>query len=132
MFQFKFEGVDALLTKFNTLEETTKEIGPKDIPEEFVTWQVDDMRRKYPEVATKSTGNEHASHTSIWPRGRTYQAGKHKDDFRSGTGNRNRKGPRTYGAVLRPTVSRTILRPELLESLYDRMKKMVSEKFSWP
>jgi hypothetical protein len=100
-----------------------------DMPQGLTDWQVQDMRRKYPETSVEEVSNEESNaSTMIYPRSRTY-AQRHP----------HRGHP---VAIHKPVLSsmphmkhsllrHPILRPELFDMLLSRMSALLSEKIKW-
>jgi hypothetical protein len=124
MLEIKVDGVEPLLEKLGKYGKQIDELH-KTMPEELVTWQRDDMRRKYPNVTVDARKDETAATTLIWPTSRFADPNKR----------RRAQGPKQYrpaarGPVVRST--RPILRAKLLEQLWDRMRTLVAEAMKWP
>ena len=123
MFEIKIDGTEALLAKLDKYEKQIAELHSA-VPQELEVWQRDDMHRKYPNTESATVSNETTASTSIWPRSRTpnkrerrFQAPKKHQPFK--------RGP-----VVRS--NRPILRAELLEQLWNRMRALASRANTWP
>jgi hypothetical protein len=129
MYEIKVEGLEALLKKFETFDKQIEELH-KEMPQQLVDWQTDDMRRRYPNVKVDESNQSVEATTEIWPRSRL----ESEPGFK-----RSRpiikKGPtitRLKGAGRPPASTRPILRTELFTKLVDRMTKLLSEAMKWP
>jgi hypothetical protein len=127
MFEIKVSGVEQLLNKLNTWGGQIKEL-QQSVPQELVTWQRDDMRRKYPNMIVATSADETSAATQIWPTSRTADPSRRRKQPRQ-------QGPKQYrigstGPVVRS--NRPILRVELQEKLHDRMLALTSEAMEWP
>jgi hypothetical protein len=123
MFEIRIDGIEPLLAKFDKLERQITEL-QKTVPAELEAWQREDMNRKYPNTQTETVSNETSATTYIWPTSRT-------------PSNRQRRyqRPKQYkpaaaGPVMRSR--RPILRVELLEKLWERMRNVTREAMQWP
>ncbi|KYK50062.1 hypothetical protein A1D31_22380 [Bradyrhizobium liaoningense] len=122
MFSVQVEGVSALLSKLERYERQIIELHPA-IPQEMEAWQRDDMKRKYPNMQTATAGNETSATTYVWPRSRTP------------TKRRRFQGPKQHQPFKRGPIvrsNRPILRAELLEQLWQRMRVLTAEAMKWP
>jgi hypothetical protein len=116
----EFDTLDAEL-KLNDMMLKIRSLAETDIPQEFHDWQVEDMRRTYPEVEGPTFLT---SETMIYPRSRTYSSrGK------SRTAAPRRAPVRRRGIALQ--ANRPILRPELFDKLVERMAEMLKDKLTW-
>jgi hypothetical protein len=130
MYEIKVEGIDELLKNLETFDRQIAQL-PKQMPEELVAWQREDMRRKYPNITTSGDNEETTAETDIWPRSRLEQPG---------AGFRRPKGPapaspkqyRLKGAGRPPPSTCPVLRTELFTKLVDRMTKLLGEAMKWP
>jgi hypothetical protein len=129
MYEIKIEGLEPLLKKFETFDKQITELH-KEMPQQLVEWQTEDMRRKYPNVKVDESNQSVEATTEIWPRSRLEQEPGFK---------RARpivkQGPtitRLKGAGRSPASTRPILRTELFTKLVDRMTKLLSEALKWP
>jgi hypothetical protein len=125
MFEVKLDGVDELLKKLDKYQGQITELH-KTVPEELMTWQRDDMRRKYPNIAVDDSDDLTVASTEIWPHSRVDEHKKGPKRHRP-----NRTGPGQHPGPL-PRSTRPILRTELLEKLHDRMTTLTSEAMKWP
>jgi hypothetical protein len=115
-FEVKVES-EKLLQQFEDMQKRVTELDQK-LPEVFLDWQREDMNRKYPKV------DEHSGlsvTTLVYPRSRRPRTSK-PSKGKSTT----RKQARRVTGTTRP-----ILRPELVEQLFDRMKEMCREALEW-
>lgn len=114
-FEVKVES-EKLLTQFEDVQKRVTELNQQ-LPRVFLDWQREDMNRKYPKV------DEHSGlsvTTLVYPRSRKPRVKK------SSSGKSNaRKAPRRVAG------KRPILRPVLVEQLFDRMKDMCVEAIEW-
>jgi hypothetical protein len=115
-FEVKVES-EKLLAQFDDMPKRVSELETK-LPDVFLDWQREDMNRKFPKV------DEHSGlsvTTLVYPRSRI------KRPPRQGGGKKTeRKPPRRVIGISRP-----ILRPVLVEKLFDRMKEMCREALEW-
>jgi hypothetical protein len=126
----KVEGLDELLKKFDTFDKQITGLH-KEVPQQLVEWQTEDMRRKYPNVKVDETELLVEATTEIWPRSRLEEPGSGFKRPRPTV----KKGPtmaRLKGAGRRSPSTRPILRTELFTKLVDRMTKLLSEATKWP
>jgi hypothetical protein len=124
----KTEGLDELLKKFETFDKQVEELH-KQVPQEMVEWQTDDMRRKYPNIQVDETTESVEATTTIWPRSRLEQEPGFKRPARPVV----KKGPtmaRLKGAGRPPPSTRPILRTALFTKLVDRMNALL-EAITW-
>jgi hypothetical protein len=129
MFEVKIDGVDQLLEKLSKYGGQITELH-KTMPEELVTWQRDDMRRKYPNEQVATSGNETAASTEIWPRSRLES--RNVGPKQHHIAHAAPKQHRIRGSGPAPRSTRPILREELLRKLHDRMLTLTSEAMKWP
>ena len=129
MLEVKVEGLDELLKKFETFDKQVEDLH-KEVPQQLVEWQTEDMRRKYPNIKVDETQQSVEAATEIWPRSRLELAPGFK---------RSRppvkKGPtmaRIKGVGRPPPSTRPLLRTELFTKLVDRMTRAVNEAMKWP
>jgi len=114
-FEVKVDS-EKLLSQFEDMQKRVSELDQK-LPQVFLDWQRDDMHRQFPKV------DEHTGlsvTTLVYPRSRRsrpYQPGK--------------KGVKRNAPRRRIGTKRPILRPELVEQLFDRMKQMCREAIEW-
>jgi hypothetical protein len=109
-------GADVLEQQIEAMANRL-EHGGDQIAAELVAWQIEDMRRRYPNVQRPA---ENAAVTLIWPRSRIVD--KPRRDRRRAivTSKRVRGGGRRLAYSTRP-----ILRVELFDKLKDRMMTML-------
>jgi hypothetical protein len=122
--QVDVEGADALIDK---LDQFAKQISDaeREMPEQLMEWQRDDMRRKFPTVQTNQGGNETVAQTSIWPRSRTPE----RRQLRAGP---KQARPRVYAPRTMVRSTRPILRIELYRKLVERMTALIVKAMKWP
>ena len=128
MFETKFEGNEEIAKKFETMAEKVKALH-KQVPQELVEWQTDDMRRKYPNIQIDETPESVEATTDVWPRSRLEQESGFKRPARPVV----KKGPtmaRLKGAGRPPPSTRPILRTEMFTKLVDRMNALL-EAIKW-
>jgi hypothetical protein len=122
-FEVKVEA-DALLKQFDDVQTRINEMYTG-LPQVFLDWQREDMNRKYPTIDAQ-TGRQMSSEwsvtTLIYPRSR-----------RARTSGPNNKGKATNRKPQRRVVGtkRPILRPVLVDQLFDRMKRLCREAIEW-
>jgi len=115
-FEVKVESA-ALMQQFAEMQERVNKLDDK-LPQVFLDWQREDMKRKYPAVDQSSWMSVT---TLVYPRSRRPR------QARTGGGRtNNRKAQRRVIGVKRP-----ILRPVLVEQLFTRMKAMCMEAIEW-
>ena len=130
MFEIKVEGVGELLKKFETFDKQILDLH-KQMPQQLVEWQTEDMRRRYPNIQVDETPESVEATTNVWPRSRLEQESGFKRPARPVV----KKGPtmaRLKGAGRPPPSTRPILRTALFTKLVDRMTKLLSEAMKWP
>jgi len=114
-FEVKVES-ENLLKQFEDVQKRVTELDAK-LPEVFLDWQREDMKRQFPKV------DEHKGlsvTTLVYPRSR-----KSRPYRPVGKGTKRKPQRRVVG------VHRPILRPVLVEQLFDRMKEMCREAIEW-
>jgi hypothetical protein len=124
MFEVTIEA-DPVLKTLDGMIERVDALYPQDIFVEFVAWQEDDMRRKYPSITPQEPDSVY---TMIYPRSRL------SDRRRRERGRFFRKRHARLRGPMRATgvaSSRPILRSELFERLCERMRAML-DKIKWP
>lgn len=129
MLEIKVEGVEGLVKKFEKFDEQITELH-KQVPQQLVEWQTEDMRRKYPNIKVDETSQSVEATTEIWPRSRLELEPGFKRPRPT-----VKKGPTTArikGAGRSPASTRPLLRTELFSKLVDRMTKLLSEAMKWP
>jgi hypothetical protein len=129
MFEVKVEGLEPLLKKFDTFGDQLDALH-KQMPEELVEWQRDDMRRRYPNIDISEDKDETTAETDIWPRSRIELQPGFKRPRRPALA--QPKQHRLRGAGRPPPSTRPILRAELFTKLVDRMTKLLGEAMKWP
>src|SRR5580765_2002196 len=115
-FQVKVES-EKLLQQFEDMQKRVTELDQK-LPDVFLDWQREDMNRKFPKVDEKAGLSVT---TYVYPRSR-------KKRVRTSSGAK-KKPARRIGRV--SGTPRPILRPVLVEQLFERMKKMCEEAIEW-
>jgi hypothetical protein len=114
----------AMLGRIDVIAERLEQFGPTDMPAEVTEWQREDMNRQYPKTETPDS---RTAFTRIWPRSRLSVERRAV----------RRQQPRRTGRplpVLRTPLrggERPILRPELLQMFYARMRALLPEKIHW-
>ena len=131
----KVDGIEQLLEKFDKMGEQIAELHHA-VPEELVTWQRDDMRRKFPNVSTDTQRQRDQRHArEIWPHSRLEPAGGTGAAAHASSGPKQyrvgRAAPKAHGPVVR-AATRPILREELKTKLHDRMTTLAAEAMKWP
>jgi hypothetical protein len=115
-FEVKVES-EKLLQQFEDMQKRVTDLDQQ-LPNVFLDWQREDMNRKYPKVDEQSGLSVT---TLVYPRSRRKRVSN------PNTGKpKERKAPRRVIGTKRP-----ILRPELVEQLFDRMKEMCMEAIEW-
>ncbi len=109
-----------------------RDVGHEIIPEQLTAWQVEEMRRKFPNT---DTPNYVSAETTIWPRSRTYER---THQHRAARVARFKKPisamPRAVGTLGKkptPGVHRPVLRPSLYKALCERMEQVLSVNLKW-
>ena len=129
MLEVKVEGLDELLKKFETFDKQVEDLH-KEVPQQLVEWQTEDMRRKYPNIKVDETEESVEASTEIWPRSRLELEPGFKRPRPT-----VKKGPtraRIKGVGRPPPSTRPLLRTELFTKLVDRMTRAVNETMKWP
>ena len=129
MLEVKVEGLDELLKKFETFDKQVEDLH-KEVPQQMVEWQTEDMRRKYPNIKVDETEESVEASTEIWPRSRLELEPGFKRPRPT-----VKKGPtmaRIKGVGRPPPLTRPLLRTELFTKLVDRMTRAVNEAMKWP
>jgi hypothetical protein len=125
MFNIEIDGLRELNEKLLEYARQLAELHSS-IPAELLEWQREDMRRRYPNMTVDSSNQVTSSSTSIWPTSRLADSHKAQPKLKS---------PRQYRPTLfgpKTRSDRPILRAELQDRLYDRMRDLVSEAVKWP
>jgi hypothetical protein len=128
MFEIKVEGVGELLKKFETFDKQILDLH-KQMPQQLVEWQTEDMRRRYPNIQVDETPESVEATTNVWPRSRLEQEPGFKRPARPVV----KKGPtmaRLKGAGRPPPSTRPILRTALFTKLVNRMNALL-EAITW-
>jgi hypothetical protein len=131
MFEITIDGADELLKKFETLAAQITAL-QQTMPKELVSWQSEDMHRKFPNIESSSSGQETTASTEIWPRSRRSEDRPHTHTAGRSRGPTMHQPKRTGPGGRPPPSTRPILRPELETTLHDRMVALVSEAMKWP
>ena len=129
MLEVKVEGLDELLKKFETFDKQVEDLH-KEVPQQLVEWQTEDMRRKYPNIKVDEPEESVEASTEIWPRSRLELEPGFKRPRPT-----VKKGPtmaRIKGVGRPPPSTRPLLRTELFTKLVDRMTRAVNEAMKWP
>ena len=127
MLEVKVEGLDELLKKFETFDKQVEDLH-KEVPQQLVEWQTEDMRRKYPNIKVDETEESVEASTEIWPRSRLELEPGFKRPRPT-----VKKGPtmaRIKGVGRPPPSTRPLLRTELFTKLVDRMHGLL-EACKW-
>jgi hypothetical protein len=128
MFEVKVEGVENFQKR---IEVTAKQVEGlhKQVPQQLVEWQTEDMRRRYPNIQVDETPESVEATTNVWPRSRLELEPGFKRPARPVV----KKGPtiaRLKGAGRPPPSTRSLLRTELFTKLVDRMNALL-EAIKW-
>jgi len=109
---------EKLLQQFEDMQKRVTELDQK-LPDVFLDWQREDMNRKFPKIDEQAGLSVT---TYVYPRSR-----KPRATAASGgkTGKRKQPRRRISGG------KRPILREELVDQLFDRMKQMCMEAIEW-
>ena len=126
MFEVKAEGVDPLVAKFDKLAAQVEALHHQ-MPEELTAWQVEDMRRKFPNIAVTQANNMTSAETDIWPRSRLQLNRKSRR-----AAFKQPKRFRLKGARFVRSLHKPILRPELFDKLRVRMGALIKKAMAWP
>ena len=111
---------DKLLQQFDDMQKRVAGL-EQQLPDVFLAWQREDMNRKFPKVDEQGVLSVT---TFIYPRSRLTRRSGGK-----GGGKETRKRARV--AAGRPGAKRPILRPVLVEQLFERMVTMCREAIEW-
>jgi hypothetical protein len=114
-FEVKVDS-ENLLKQFEDMQKRVSELDQK-LPQVFLDWQTEDMHRQFPKVDEQSGLSVT---TLVYPRSRKSRP------YIPGRKGPRRNAPRRVAGGKRP-----ILRPELVEQLFDRMKEMCREAIEW-
>jgi hypothetical protein len=98
---------------------------PQNMADELTAWQVEDMRRRYPNTDLK----EDTAETDVWPRSRLVEHDKKK--IRTAIKSRRPVVRNATGPSLKGRSNRPILRPELYDKLVKRMSDLMEEGLAW-
>lgn len=129
MIQIDIEGVEGLFQTIDSMVDQVDTFGREEMPQGLTDWQIEDMRRRYPQT---DMPNDKTAVTTIYPRSPLsdmpgYKAGKYKRRTvvitKPNVGGLGGAGGRTS--------TRPILRPELFEKLYDRMTGLIEQSLKW-
>lgn len=118
----------AVQHRLNEMQKSIHELAEHGMQQELHDWQVEDMKRKFPNTEDPSFLS---SETTIWPRSRTYEK-THK-----GRAFKQQKRPlsalpRLVGTLGKPGTShRPILRPALYDKLIERMAALMARTLTW-
>jgi len=125
--EIKTEAVAQLL---DSMTDRIKTFGKEEMPQGLTDWQIEDMKRKYPETETAQVSEEEYSATTmIYPRSRTYEQThpQHAHHFAVARKPVLSSMPRLIQSAIR----HPILRPVLFDKLLSRMTAMLGEKIKW-
>jgi len=130
MFSVEVQGVDPLIAKLDRLTKQI-EVAEEEMPRELVTWQREDMHRKFPNMQAGQAGDETTALTSIWPRSRLIKPREKQPRLTGGP--RLKKAPRVaLPGSGRVHSTRPVLRPELYDRLVARMTELIGKAMQWP
>jgi hypothetical protein len=129
---------DKIVERLNAMTASIDVFGKTDMPQGLTDWQVQDMKRKYPETdLEENIGDEVSATTTIYPRSRTYDQ-THPYQHRPAhlmhhvVATAVRKPVLSSMPRLKHSIIRhPILRPELFDMLFSRMTAILSEKIKW-
>jgi hypothetical protein len=109
------------------MADKIKTFGHEDMPQGMTDWQVEDMRRKYPETETTQAVDEQISAcTTIYPRSRTYEQTHHLHPAP-----RRRPALSSMPQLIKSVMRHPILRPELFDKFVSRMIALLGAKIKW-
>jgi hypothetical protein len=114
-FEVKVES-EALLQQFEDMQKRVTGL-EQELPDVFLDWQREDMNRKFPKIDEQSGLSVT---TLVYPRSRKTRVSRSKGKSTT------RKPARRVSGSTRP-----ILRPELVEQLFERMVTMCREAIEW-
>jgi hypothetical protein len=100
---FKIDGVDRALDRMRTATRNIERVRHDEMPAEMNEWQIEDMRRARPHTTGGGIWPQTIVGTRIWPRSRR--------DLKPGGRRRS---------------TRPILRPQLQERLWERMRALLA------
>jgi hypothetical protein len=113
----------AMLGRIDAVVERLEQFGPTDMSAGVTEWQREDMNRRYPKTETPDS---RTAFTRIWPRSRL------SDERRVVQRQRPRRTGRPLPMLKAPRGGeRPILRPELLQAFYARMRALLPDKIHW-
>jgi hypothetical protein len=116
VFEFTVTGIDRVQQRIDSMQQKIEALDNKGIPDEFMRWQQDDMKRSFPKIE----GAGFTSYfTMIYPRSRRPKRQRKRMTFKSGA----RRRPR----FIRGLSNRPILRPELFDMLCKRMQLLLQQ-----
>jgi hypothetical protein len=122
MLMISLDGMDAVDRRLQMMIDRCAHAGAL-IAAELEAWQVEDMRRRYPNIQRP---DQNTAVTLIWPRSRVVQRPeKHRRAAVIARARRVRSGGRRL-----PYSTRPILRDELFDKLSDRMAAMLKGLFA--
>jgi len=120
---------EAIQKRVEAMIEHVKMFGHDDMPQTLTDWQVQDMRRKYPEIETEQvTPEEYNASTVIYPRSRTYEQ---THPHRARPIARRKTALSSMPRLIKSVIRHPILRPVLFDLLHSRMVASISEKLKW-
>ena len=114
-FEVKVES-EKLLQQFDDMQKRVAGL-EQELPDVFLAWQREDMNRKFPKIDEQSGLSVT---TLVYPRSRKKRISRSKGKSTT------RKPARRVSGPTRP-----ILRPELVEQLFERMVTMCREAIEW-
>jgi hypothetical protein len=120
--EVELEGVDKFAAKLASVVKQVESLH-KQVPQQLVEWQTEDMRRHYPNIQVDETNESVEATTMIWPRSRLELEPGFKRP--RPTVKRGPTVPRAKGLGRRPASTRPLLRTELFQKLTDRMDALL-------
>jgi hypothetical protein len=122
VFDFTITGADRIVQRIESMQQKIEALGNKGVPDEFVLWQRQDMKRRFPKIEPEGAM---AYFTMVYPRSRRPKTQRKKTTtlIRSST-------PRRQPRRVRSSSNRPILRPELLDRLRERMRLLL-HRVTW-
>jgi len=119
-------NADALLAKFNALQQRVAALPGTAVPAELTAWQTEDMNRKFPNTEPDGSG----AATDIWPRSRLELEGKRPRPASARYTARGGIPARRTGLGNVPA-HRPILRDVLWDKLVERMMDLLRKTMTW-
>jgi hypothetical protein len=108
---------EKLLQQFDDMQKRVTDL-EQELSRVFLDWQREDMNRKFPKINEQ---NGLSVTTYVYPRSRLKRT-------KRGSGTPRKRARIAAG---RPGAKRPILRPELVEQLFERMTEMCREAIEW-